>query len=494
MKDAAADRTALRELPVAPVRVGRTWRNPENSVPVINPARTEEVVGHVAIGAAEDVNDAVAAADEALPAWAALGVAERARLLLRAAEGIEAGVPDRSRLLTREHGKVLWESRADAMGAVRILRYYAGLAEKYAQDEVIEDERGRIVMTRRPMGVGAVIVPWNYPVLLAFLMIAPALLAGNTLVVKPSEVTPLALDDTLRVLTDELPSGVVSAVPGYGHQVGSALVRHSRVRKVSFTGSVDTGRAIMREASSNVKNLGLELGGNDPAIVLESASIDNEMISELIRSVFTSSGQICYGVKRIYVHRTHYGDFAERFTQAADEIVVGDGLDDRSTIGPLNNEHQFGFVRKLVEETEQSGATVRTVGRKLDPTSWDEGYFLLPSIVTGLDPGAELVTCEQFGPVVPILPFSDEEEAVRFANDTEFGLAASVWTDDIDHGFDVARRIEAGTAFVNIHRVGASDVSMPFGGFKQSGIGRGHGFVALEENSELQTLAHRIDM
>ena len=494
MKDATTNSTASDQQIVAPVTVARRRRDSSSLKPVTNPAQVDEVVGHVALGTAEDVDDAVAAADEAFTAWSALSAAERAQLLLEAAEAIEVGVPDRARLLTRENGKILQESEADAMGAVRILRYYAGLVEEYTQDEVIEDARGRIVVTRRPMGVGAVIVPWNTPVLLAFLMIAPALLAGNTIVVKPSEMTPLALDDTLRILAEKLPPGVVNVVPGYGDQVGSALVRHPRVRKISFTGSVDTGRAIMREAASTVKNLGLELGGNDPALVLQSATIDDELISELIRGVYQSSGQICYGVKRIYVHRTHYDDFVDRFTQAADQIVVGDGLDAQSTIGPLNNERQYCFVKDLIEETKLSGAVVRTVGKKLDPATWEGGYFLLPSVVTDLSPDANLITCEQFGPVVPVMPFDDEEEAVRLANDSEFGLAASVWTNDIDHGFEVARRIEAGSVFVNIHRVGASDVSMPFGGFKQSGVGRGHGFVALEENSELQTLAHRTDM
>jgi aldehyde dehydrogenase len=466
----------------------------DNLKPVINPAQVDEVVGHVALGTAEDADAAVVAADGAFPSWSALSADERAKLLLKAAETIEVCIEDRARLLTREHGKVLWESKTDAIGAVKILRYYAGLAEEYAQDKVIEDARGRIVLTRRPIGVGVVIVPWNYPVLLAFLMLAPALLAGNTVVVKPSELTPLALCDTLRILAEELPPGVVNVVPGYGHQVGAALVRHPRVRKISFTGSVDTGRTIMREAASTVKNVGLEMGGNDPALILESATISDRLISELIKSVFISSGQICYNVKRLYVQRAHYDDFVEQFTQAADEIVVGNGLDSRSTIGPLNNERQFRFVSDLVERTRRSSAVVRTVGRKLDPTTWDRGYFLLPTVVTGIHPESELVACEQFGPVIPILPFNTEEEAVRLANATEFGLAASVWTDDVDHGFDVARQLEAGTAFVNVHRVGASDVSMPFGGFKQSGIGRGHGFIALEENSELQTLAHRIDM
>lgn len=487
--------TTVLDQATAPIIIGGGPRPLDRSraIEVIDPA-SREVVGHSAVAGPAEVDEAVTSAKEAFPAWGASSAAERAEHLRAAADAIAAGTADRARLLTREHGKVLWESNVDTEGAARILRYYADLADRYDTPDVIEDERGRVVTKRAPFGVAAVIVPWNFPVILGFLMLSPALLAGNTVVVKPPEDVPLAFTDTLRVLAASLPPGVVNVVPGVGRETGQALSEHPDVRKISFTGSIPTGQALMRAAASNIKSISLELGGNDPAIVLEGAHVDDALISELVRGVFTSSGQICYNVKRIYVHRTHHDKFVQAFVDAADGIVVGHGLDPRSTIGPLTTEAQFRFVTDLVERTRRTGATVRTVGQKLDPDRWDDGYFVLPSVVTDIAPGDELVTCEQFGPVVPILPFDDEDEVVHLANATDFGLAASVWDDDVDHAFAVADRIDAGTVFVNVHRVGASDLSMPFGGFKQSGLGRGHGYVAVEECSEVKVVAQRVDM
>lgn len=465
-----------------------------DEVAVRNPARRSEVVGSVAMGNAEHVDAAVDAADKAFPAWARLSAAERAARLAAAADAIERGGAGLARLLTREQGKVLWESSVDVGGAAHILRWYVGLAGRLDEDEVFrQDKRGTIYLGRRPMGVTGVIVPWNSPVYLAFLGIAPALLAGNTLVVKPSELAPLALGQVLRMLSEQLPAGVVNVVPGAA-EAGSAMSRHPRIRKLFFTGSTATGQQVMREAAGNLKNVSLELGGNDPALVLESARIDDRLVGELVKGAFAASGQICFDVKRIYVHTSHYADFVERYTAAVDEIVVGDGLDPRSTMGPINNVPQHERITGLLERTRRSGATVRELGRKLDADAWDEGLFLLPTVVTGLDAQAELVTCEQFGPVVPIVPFRDDEHALALANDTEFGLGASVWSGDREHALRVARRIEAGSVFLNVHRIGASDVSMPFGGVKGSGIGRGHGLSALEACTELQTVADYVDV
>lgn len=479
----------------APIIIGGKDRPLDGSpsMPVIDPS-SRQVVGHAARATKSDVDDAVGAASASLEAWKRMSAVERAGHMRAAADAIDRGVAERARLMTREHGKVLWESNVDAEGASRILRYYADFAERYDTPDIIEDGRGRVITKRAPFGVAAVIVPWNFPIILGFLMLSPALLAGNTIVVKPPEDVPLAFTATLRVLADVLPAGVVNVAPGVGEETGRALSEHPAVRKISFTGSIPTGQALMRAAATNIKGISLELGGNDPALVLEGAHVDDALVSELVRGVYTSSGQICYNVKRLYVHRSHYADFVERFTDATNEIVVGNGLEPASTIGPLTTEQQFRFVRGLLERTNDSGATVRTVGEKLDPATWDDGYFVLPSVVTDVAPKAELVTCEQFGPVVPILPFDDEDEAVRLANGTDFGLAASVWDDDVEHAFEVADKVDAGTVFVNVHRVGASDLSMAFGGFKQSGFGRGHGYVAVEEASELKVLAQRIDL
>ncbi|MCZ2827564.1 aldehyde dehydrogenase family protein [Modestobacter sp. VKM Ac-2986] len=465
-----------------------------DSQPVVNPARLHEVVGRVALGTAAHVDRAVTAAAAAFPAWSRMSPHERADRLSAAADAVSAAAGPLAELLTREQGKVLWESRVDVGGAAHILRYYTGLADRLAEDEVFRsDARGTVWSGRRPMGVTGVIVPWNSPVYLAFLGISPALLAGNTLVVKPSELAPLTLSAVLTVLAENLPEGVVNVVPG-GGEAGAAIAEHHGIRKVFFTGSTATGQQVMRAAAGNLKNLSLELGGNDPAIVLESATVDDGLVDELVQSVFTASGQICFNVKRIYVHRSHHADFVERYTAAVDRLVVGDGLDPRSSMGPVNNRPQFERIQGLLERTRAAGATVTTLGSKLDPDGWDDGYFLLPSVVTDVAPGAELVTCEQFGPVVPVLPFDSDDEVVGLANDSEFGLAASVWSRDREHALGVARRLESGSVFLNVHRIGASDVSMPFGGFKGSGIGRGHGINALEACTELQTIADHVDV
>ncbi|MBC6457199.1 aldehyde dehydrogenase family protein [Actinomadura sp. HBU206391] len=476
-------------LHLAPVLVAGQAR-PAPLAPVHNPARRSEIVGEHALGTASDIDDAVRAAHSAFGGWAGLGPHERARLLRDAAAELGGMIPELAMLLTREQGKVLWESRLDVGGAAHILGYYAGLAGELDEDRVLRaDERVTVHVGRRPMGVTGVIVPWNSPVYLCFLGLAPALLAGNPVVVKPSEFAPLALGEVLAALARHLPDGVVNVVPGTGAEAGDALVRHPLVRKVFFTGSAGTGRSVLAGAAGNLKNVSLELGGNDPALVLESAHVTDALVGELVQGVYGNTGQVCFNVKRIYVHRSRYDDFTERYRAAVDEIVVGDGLDPRSTMGPLNNRAQFDKVNGLIDRARAAGATVHELGRKLDAGSFDDGYFLLPHVVTGLDPTAELVADEQFGPVVPILPFDDEDDAVRMANATEFGLGASVWSEDRDHARDVARRIHSGSVFLNVHRVGASAVDMPFGGFKGSGIGRGHGVAALEACTEPQTIA-----
>ena len=462
-------------------------------IEVRNPARRSEVVGSVAMGTAEHVDRAVAAAHAALPGWSALSPAERAGRLAEAAAALDPHLAHLAELLTREQGKVLWESRVDVGGAAHILRYYAGLADHLAERVLREDARGTVYLGRRPIGVTGVIVPWNSPVYLAFLGIAPALLAGNSVVVKPSELAPLALCEVLRVLSDQLPAGVVNVVPGAG-EAGGALAAHPQVRKVFFTGSTATGKQVMRDASGNLKSVSLELGGNDPALVLESARVDDRLVRELVAGSFAASGQVCFDVKRIYVHAAHYADFVERFTAAVDEIVVGDGLDPRTTMGPVNNVSAHERLTGLMARTRKSGATVRELGTRLDPAGWDDGLFLLPTVVTDVDPGAEVVVTEQFGPVVPVLPFSDDEQALAMANATEFGLGASVWSEDRAHALSVARRIESGSVFLNVHRIGASDVAMPFGGVKGSGLGRGHGLPALDACTELQTVADHVDV
>ncbi|MFF5365355.1 aldehyde dehydrogenase family protein [Streptomyces scabiei] len=473
------------------VSAGRRYR--AETAPVVNPARTGEIVGTYALAGPRVVDEVVGNAVAAATVWGSLGGAERGRLLHAAADALERDTEARAELLTREQGKVLWESRLDVGGAPRLLRYYADIAPAVDEETVVRDERGTTVVRRLPMGPTVVIVPWNYPVYLCMMVLAPALAAGNPVIVKPSEFAPLALTETLALLASTLPDGVVNVVPGLGGEAGAALVSHPGVRKVLFTGGTESGRAVLRGAADNITSVSLELGGNDPAIVLDTAVLDDRLMREIRRSVYTCTGQVCFNIKRLYVQRGVYDEFVDKFRAAVDEIVVGDGLDPASTIGPLNNRRQFESVTALLESTREAGARIDVLGRRAEGTGWDDGHFMLPSVVTGIPHDSALVSREQFGPTVPVVPFDDVEDAVRMANDTEYGLAASVWSDDAEHALAVGRGVAAGSVFVNSHRVGSSDMTMPFGGMKRSGLGRNHGMWAIDECSELQALSHRPD-
>lgn len=460
---------------------------------VHNPANVDEVVGWAAVAEGALVDRAVRAAAAAAPGWAACPPDERKTLMRAAALAATEDFERRARLLTREQGKVVWESNLDLAGAPYLLHECSRLIKRVTAEECVDDERGRFVIRRRPVGVVGVIVPWNYPVLLAFNGIAAALAAGDTVVVKPPELAPLALTQTIAAVAAALPAGVLNVVPGDGPEAGAALAGHPLVRRILFTGGVASGREVMRTAAGNITGVGLELGGNDPALVLESAVIDADLVGALRHSAFTCSGQICFAIKRIYVHHSHYRELVDALSDAVDEIAVGDGLDPASTIGPVISRQSRDRVYALIDGAAAGGATVRRLGRKVDPATWDRGHFVLPHLVSDVPHASDLVAAEQFGPVLPIVPFDTEDDAVAMANDSEFGLAASVWTRDDDHAFALARRIEAGTVFVNVHRAGASDHTTPFGGVKQSGIGRINGWASIEELTDVQVLIRRDD-
>ena len=353
-------------------------------------------------------------------------------------------------------GKTLWESQLDVAAAPYLLHVSNRLADRLAEEERVESSRGTFVRRRVPVGVVAVIVPWNSPVVLAFNAIAPALVAGNTVVAKPSELAPLAVTQTLQQLARALPDGVVNVANG-GPETGAALAEHPRVRRIVLTGGTRAGQAAMRAAATHLADVTLELGGNDPAIVLESARIDDELVLALRDAAFTCAGQLCFAVKRVYAHRAVLHELTERLREATDEIVVGDGLDPQLTMGPLIDDDAVQRVEALVRRAAGDGGQVHMLGAPLDLSAFAEGSFMLPHLVTGLANEAELVATEQFGPVLPVLGFERETEVIAMANESDYGLSASVWTQDVEHAFDVGRRIEAGTVFVNVHRAGASD-------------------------------------
>jgi acyl-CoA reductase-like NAD-dependent aldehyde dehydrogenase len=312
--------------------------------------------------------------------------------------------------------------------------------------------------------------------------LAPALATGNTLVLKPSPFAPAALTLLLQKVAALLPPGVINVVHGEG-DVGAALCSHPLVRKVGFTGGISTARRVGEATAGTIKNVTLELGGNDPAIVLDDADID-AALDRMIKGVYTRTGQICFAVKRIYVPRAMYGRFADAFCDRVGQYKVGHGLNPESSFGPLNNEAQYKKVLDLLQRTRNGTGRVVELGQKLDPGGWENGFYVLPHVV--LDVGHEApVSCEeQFGPLVPLIAYDDEETVIGWANDGEYGLGSSVWTRDPDRGLAVARRIEAGSTFINTHSFESLDLRMPFGGVKQSGIGREFGEAGLSEYVE----------
>ena len=455
---------------------------------VRDPGRLTELVGVVSSGTAADVDAAVNAAHQAFLAWRELSVQERLACLTAAADALEKEAPALAELLVREQGMLMRDTLRDVNNGIKSLREMSDLAEAFLAPEVFEDGEALVRVEKAPRGVVAAIVPWNAPMGLTMGKVGPALATGNTLVIKPSAFAPLAVSQALKIISAFFPPGVINVVHGEA-EVGAALTHHRLVRAVSFTGGTKTGKAVMAAAAESVKNVSLELGGNDPAIVLDDAD-PALIVPELLKGVFPRSGQVCYAIKRIYVPKRNAQAFFDAFCEAVDRFKVGHGLDPNTTFAPMNNRGQFDIVRGLIERSKQAGATVRELGTKLEPDNWDNGYYVLPTVVMGLPPDAELVVSEQFGPVIPLVTYDTEEEAVQLANDTEYGLASSIWTSNHERGLRLSHRLEAGVTFINSHaRTGLGERHMPFGGVKQSGIGRVRTAVGLAEYVEYHAIS-----
>lgn len=459
---------------------------------ITNPAKLDEVVGEVIYSSAEDVSAAVTSAAHAGAAWARTPLARRCELVGAAAKlvaqaAVDASLPE---LLTREQGKILPESELDIALMSMLTEYCVAVAEEALAEQHLTDQAGTRILFRKPVGVVAAITPWNWPVVLSAAKIVPALICGNTMVLKPAPNTPLAVTAVVQAMASALPDGVLNLVHGAA-EIGNILTSHPGVRKVAFTGSIATGADIMRAASSTIKNITLELGGNDAAIVLDDAVVDDQLGEALATAAFATSGQVCMAIKRLYVHQNRYTDVIESVAAALDRISVGDGRDPRSGMGPLNNRAQFDRVNALVSEARQAGASVHEYGAVLDHSGWNNGYFIRPTLVTGIDESARLVSEEQFGPALPIMPFAEERDAVERANGSEYGLSASVWSSDEDRAFALGRELEAGATYVNAHGLKAFDLSCPGGGMKQSGIGREFGLDGIRAYTETAYITNR---
>jgi len=464
----------------------------ESRYDICNPARPDELVGCAAMGMREDVDRACRAAHQAFPRWSSLSYTERARYLTKIADALVAD-PDelaaRIRLFTREHGKILKECEIEMSRLSDRFRLVASYADRLAKDDTLPGPPFDTVISRQARGVAALIVPWNWPLSILGAKLPQALLTGNTAVIKLSPYAPLAPALTIGRMAEIVPPGVINLLTGTTIDAGDALLTHPLVRKINFTGSIEVGKHVMAMAARNLAHVTLELGGNDAGIVLQDAEVDAAAIQRMVTATFMSAGQICMALKRLYVHESRYEELATAFTTAAARYVIGDGLDPGVTMGPLNNQRRQESVRELVAEARARGAEVREVGTVPDEGTFARGYFHRPTIVLTADQGLRVVREEQFGPVLPIIPFRNESEAVRLANDSEFGLCSSVWSRDRIRALRVARQLEAGYTYLNSHGALAQDFRAPFGGFKSSGIGRNLGYEGVLEFQEYHSIS-----
>jgi acyl-CoA reductase-like NAD-dependent aldehyde dehydrogenase len=446
----------------------------EASFDVINPAKG------AAFAAAPDctseqLDAAFESASKAYRDWK-LDESARRAALLAAADALMGAAGDIAPILTAEQGKPLGEANIEVFGAAIWFQYYANLE---VPREVIQDDDSAFAeVVRRPLGVVAAITPWNFPLILASWKIAPALMAGNTMVLKPSPFTPLATLKVGEILRGVLPDGVLNVVTG-GDSLGAKMTSHPVPRKISFTGSVETGKKVAMSAAPDLKRVTLELGGNDPAIVLDDADA-GDVAEKIFAQAFANNGQVCSAIKRVYVPESLHDDVVEAMVAKAKAIKVGDGAEEGTELGPINNRPQYDRVSELVADALKSGATAAAGGKAMP----GDGYFFEPTILTGVSDGTRIVDEEQFGPALPIISYRDVDDALERANATHFGLSGSVWGGDADRAAEVASRLECGTSWVNTHLQLAPH--QPFGGAKWSGIGVENGPWGLYGFTELK--------
>jgi len=451
------------------------------SVDVLDPA-TDEFIGHAPMQSVEELEAAIDLAVSAQLTWAELTDAERRQYLHRAADAIEQSAEALAELLSREQGKPLngINARVEVADTAAWLRADADAELPF--EVVIDDGETYAEMHYRPLGVIGAITPWNWPLSIAGWQIGPSLRMGNTVVQKPAETTTLSGLALVHVMNDVLPKGVLVAVAGTGDTVGAALSRSPKIAKIMFTGSTAVGKKIIEASATGIKRLTLELGGNDAGIVLPD--VDPAAIAEdLFWGAYINTGQTCAALKRLYVHEDVYDEVVSQLVAYARTVPMGVGMDEQNMLGPLQNRKQFDVVDRLVEAAKVSGATVELGG---DPDRGAPGNFYPTTIVSGIDPRNPLVLEEQFGPALPVVKFSDVEEAIRLANELEVGLGASVWSGDRSKAISIASRLEAGTVWINSH--GAVHPKIPFGGVKQSGYGREFGVEGLKAVSEPQVI------
>jgi len=452
--------------------------------PTINPA-TCEVIAQVQEGDADDIDKAVLAANAAFDRdsqWRQMDASARGELLYKMAELLERDIDYMASLETYNNGKPIQSAYDDLGASVATLKYYAGAADKLCGQVLPADGNKFAYTVYEPVGVCGAITPWNYPILMAVVKIAPCLATGNTLVLKPAEQTPLTAL-ALAALSKEagFPAGVLNVVPGFGPTAGQPLVQHQLVRKITFTGSTEIGKLIQREASHTVKRVSLELGGKSPLIIYpdcdlaKAAQVAHDMI-------MINQGQCCIAASRVFVHSSVYDEFVARSVKLAKDRKIGNPLDASVNHGPQIDQEQFNKILDLIKSGKEQGATLETGGKSFG----DKGYFIEPTVFSNVTDDMRIAKEEIFGPVQQILKFTDTDEVIKRANATTYGLGAGVFTNDLETAMKVSSRLEAGQVYVNNYF--SASIQIPFGGFKQSGIGREFGLDGLKQYYEVKSI------
>lgn len=450
------------------------------TMPIQNPAKPSEVVGEAASATTAQAFEAVDAANQAFPEWAATPPKRRAALLLEASQTVMQDSDTEAALLSAENGKIVGESTFDLMGLVQRTELACGLSEQVDTMETLPGPPTETTVSHKPMGVVTIIVPFNWPIAILGASLPYALMAGNTVVVKPPPSAPLTITRAVQRMAEQLPPGVLNVVTGEDEEIGAALVSNRDVAKVCFTGSVNGGKRIMAMAAESLTNVLLELGGNDAVLILEDAEFSEQNMDALFGGIYGSTGQICMNAKRIYVHTSKKQALIDELTKRLEQVKLGPATDPETTMGPLHQHAQLEFVQELVQEARDAGADVREFG-DMPTGAWAGGNFIRPSLIVDPDPALRVVTEEQFGPTIPIIGFDDVEDGIRLVNDTPYGLCNSVWTADEHTARDVGSRLQAGYIFHNTHGAPSLDQRAPFGGIKQSGMGREMGLIGLRE-------------
>jgi acyl-CoA reductase-like NAD-dependent aldehyde dehydrogenase len=460
------------------------WRRASDGAitEIRNPANGE-IVDRAAAGTQQDIDSAIDAAQTAFKKWSAIPPAERAATVLSGIRVVKEREKDLARLLTQEQGKPMREAVAEIRRFVKTLEHYASLAKTLRGGHVENlDERRYGMIVKHPIGVCGAILPWNFPVSLMANKIGPALVTGNTVVVKPAPTTPLTDLQVARILNEAgLPPGVLNVVPGPVEIVGESLIRDPRVGKIAFTGSTKTGRHVMETAAATLKHVTLELGGSDPMIVCDDANID-AAVSAASVGRFLNCGQACIAVKRLYVFDTVFDQFVSGLVAKVQKLRIGNGLEQGITTGPLHTEARRAEVEAQVDDAVQRGARILTGNTR----PLEQGYFYSPTVLVDVDHQARMLKEEVFGPALPVMRVKDLDEAIDKSNDSIYGLGSSIWTRNLEKANDAARRLEAGYTWIN----SVPDLydELPFGGVKQSGLGKEHGIEALDYYVETKSV------